>query len=69
MILDKDPRILMAVGFGLMILGVALPLLMILNIIPSTLFLNFFSYIVSFIGLILGIIGIALYAGKFRNRR
>lgn len=69
MILDKDPRLLMAAGFGLMVLGVALPLLMILNVIPSSLFLNFFSYIVSFIGLMLGIIGVALYAGKFRNRR
>jgi hypothetical protein len=69
MILRTDPRVLMVIGFALMVMGVCLPFSMILNIIPSTLFLGFFSYAISFLGLMLGIIGVVLYFGRFRNRR
>ncbi len=52
-----DPKILLGVGFFLLVLGVALPMLMVLNYIPSTFFLDFFSYGASFAGLIIGLIG------------
>jgi hypothetical protein len=52
-----DPRILLGAGFLLLVTGFVLPLLMIMQILPSTFFLNFFAYGASFMGLMLGIIG------------
>jgi hypothetical protein len=49
------------IGFALAVLGVVLPFLMVLHILKSTFFLNFFSYTASLVGLILGIIGAASY--------
>jgi hypothetical protein len=49
------------IGFILMVLGVVFPFLMVLHIIASTFFLNFFSYTASLVGLILGLIGSAYY--------
>jgi hypothetical protein len=48
-------------GLFLAILGVVLPFLMVLHVIQSTFFLNFFSYGASLVGLILGIIGVSQY--------
>lgn len=45
------------IGFILVLLGVVLPLLMTISVIESTLFLGFFSYIASIIGLFLGMWG------------
>lgn len=53
-------------GLGGVLLGVALPLLMILDYIEPTFFLGFVSFAASVGGLILGMIGSAMYA---RNRR
>lgn len=55
------PLQLIIIGFVLVMLGWILPFLMVLHVIPSTFFLNFFSYAVSLIGLILGILGSATY--------
>jgi len=49
------------IGFALAVLGAVLPFLMVLHILKSTFFLNFFSYAASLAGLILGIIGAAMY--------
>lgn len=49
------------IGFVLVLLGAILPFLMVMRIINSTFFLNFFSYGASIVGLFLGIIGSALY--------
>jgi len=59
----------LGIGFVLVVLGVVLPLLMVVKILPSTLFLNFFSYIASFLGLMFGIIGSAFYTAKHRKRK
>jgi hypothetical protein len=67
--IDVDPKILMGVGFILMVLGTALPFLMVLQIIDSTLFLDFFSFGIGFLGLILGMIGVFTLAMRNRNRR
>jgi hypothetical protein len=48
-------------GMFLAILGVVLPFLMVLHVIQSTFFLNFFSYGASLVGLILGVIGVSRY--------
>ncbi len=65
--IPRSPWTLIGAGFILLTLGWVLPLLMVLHVLPSTLFLNFFSYIASVLGLFLGIWGAALYA--LRSRR
>ena len=61
------PWVLILAGFILSLLGVALPLLMVILVLPSTFFLNFFSFTASVSGLILGIVGAALYIGKHKK--
>jgi hypothetical protein len=52
----------------LVVLGFLLPFLMVLRMIPSTFALNFIAYGASFGGLILGIIGSALWVRSNRPR-
>lgn len=56
-----SPLGLIFVGFLLSLTGVILPFLMVIHLIPSTFFLNFFSYGVSLTGLFLGVIGASQY--------
>jgi len=56
-----QPAIMILVGFGLSVLGVALPLMMLIHVLPSTFFLNFLSFMASMTGLILGISGATQY--------
>jgi uncharacterized membrane protein len=62
-----QPWSLILIGFLLSVLGVVLPFLMVMHTIPSTFFLNFFSYLSSFGGLILGITGASMYVQKHRK--
>lgn len=62
----EHPRKLMAIGIGLMIVGVALPFLMVIQLLESTLFLSFLAHGCSMAGLITGFIGVAQY---FRPRK
>ncbi|HSM25383.1 MAG TPA: hypothetical protein VK856_11015 [Anaerolineaceae bacterium] len=48
-------------GLFLVILGVVLPFLMVMGVLESTLFLNFFSFFISLAGIIMGVIGSAYY--------
>jgi len=64
-----DPKLMLAVGFLLMLLGVLLPMLMIVKVIESTFFLNFFAYSASLVGLIIGMLGIMSIVVKNRNHR
>jgi hypothetical protein len=57
-----NPRFLLSLGVILMFLGVALPFLMVIHILESTFFLNFFSWGASVAGLSFGTIGFAMYA-------
>jgi hypothetical protein len=50
---------MLLIGFVLILLGAVLPALMVIQVLPSTFFLNFFAYTASVVGLFLGIIGIA----------
>jgi len=59
--MSLSPLKIILIGFALVVLGVVLPFLMVLHILESTFFLNYFSYTASLAGLILGIIGSALY--------
>jgi len=59
-------RFLLSLGLLLMFLGIVLPFLMVIQVLESTFFLNFFSWGSSVAGLSLGMIGFAMYS---RNRR
>jgi hypothetical protein len=63
----KSPQFLLPLGVILLLLGWILPLLMVLKIIPSTFFLNFFSWGASVAGLFLGMIGLAMHTGVRRK--
>ena len=55
------PIYFILIGLFLVLLGVIIPLLMVINVVESTLFLGFSSYIVSIIGLFLGLWGAFSY--------
>ncbi|HEX7620980.1 MAG TPA: hypothetical protein VF359_07270 [Anaerolineales bacterium] len=59
--MSLSPLKIILIGFVLVVLGAVLPFLMVLHVLESTFFLNFFSYVASLVGLILGIIGAAMY--------
>jgi membrane associated rhomboid family serine protease len=61
------PWKLLLLAFILLLLGLLLPLFMVLRVLPSTFFLNFFAYAASFSGMILGLIGAVLY-GRVRSK-
>jgi len=62
------PWQLILLGFILSMMGVVFPLLMVIQILPSTFFLNFFSYAASMTGLFLGIIGASRYVKENRKK-
>jgi len=55
-----SPTLLLSLGVILMILGIVLPFLMVIHILESTFFLNFFSWGASVAGLSFGTIGFAM---------
>jgi len=58
---------LILIGFLLALTGMILPFLMVIHLIPSTFFLNFFSYGASLTGVFLGIIGASLHVRGSRK--
>lgn len=62
-----SPVGMMIVGFVLLVVGFAIPFLMILQVIELGFFLAFLSYAASLSGLILGFIGSVLYVREHRQ--
>ncbi|MGE5083832.1 MAG: hypothetical protein ACM3ND_13150 [Acidobacteriota bacterium] len=62
----NSPRLLLSLGVVLMLLGAVLPFLMVLHVLKSTFFLNFFAWGASVAGMFLGTMGIA---ASGRSRR
>ena len=60
--LMNSPRFLLSVGVMLMLLGIILPFLMVIHVLESTFFLNFFSWGASVAGLSFGTIGFAMFS-------
>ena len=58
----NSPRFLLILGGFMMIIGVVLPFLMVIQVLESTFFLNFFSWGLSVAGLAFGTIGFAMYS-------
>lgn len=56
----KSPHLLLTLGLLLMLMGVILPFLMVIKVLESTFFLNFFSWGLSSLGLALSMVGFAL---------
>ncbi len=64
----RRPWLFIVLGFILSLLGFILPLLMVIHLIPSTFFLNYFAAISMFVGLFLGIIGASYYIRMHRGK-
>ena len=62
----NSPRFLLGLGLVLMLLGILLPFLMVVKLLESTFFLNFFAWGASVAGLSFGTIGFAMWS---RNRK
>ena len=58
------PRYIILTGFILVLLGFILPFLMTLRIVQPSLLLSFLSFAASFAGLLLGLVGAAMYRGR-----
>jgi hypothetical protein len=65
-LMDANPLLLLIIGFVLVLVGAAIPWLIVLRFIESTFFLNFLSFGSTVSGLLIGIIGTA---GFVRGRR
>jgi hypothetical protein len=59
---------ILAISLILIVIGVVLPWLMVLHLIDSTLFLNFFAYTALVAGMFLGAIGVATYMSDKGDR-
>lgn len=58
---------MITIGLVLMILGIVLPFLMVMDVIESTFFLNFFSYIISLVGMLVASVGAIMWGVSKRN--
>jgi len=63
----NSPGLLLILGLILMLLGIILPFLMVIHVLESTFFLNFFSWGASVVGLSFGTIGFAMYSRGKKN--
>jgi len=62
------PGRVLVIGIFFVLAGVVLPFLMVMEIIESTIFMNFFAYTLSLIGIILGGFGASMFV-KFNRRK
>jgi hypothetical protein len=62
----RSPRLLFSLGLTLMLLGVVLPFMMVIHLLESTFFLNFFSWAMSVTGLALGMISVTLMVKRHK---
>ncbi|MHB0987885.1 MAG: hypothetical protein ACYC3P_04365 [Bellilinea sp.] len=62
------PIRIMLLGFIFVLAGVVLPFLMVMQVLDSTMFLNFFSYVLGLVGMFLGVAGASMYV-KYNRRK
>ena len=58
----EHPRVLMAIGFAMVLVGAVAPLLMVIGVVPTSFALCFLSYGASVAGMMIGLIASALKA-------
>ena len=63
------PTRLVILAILLLVIGVVLPFLMVMKVIESTFLLNFVSFLLSLVGIIIGVIGAAYYVRINRSDR
>ncbi len=63
------PRGMILVGLFLVVAGFVLPLLIMIQVLESTLLLNFLAYTAQVLGLLFGLIGSAQIASAARHTR
>jgi len=57
----EHPGRSIGIGFGLLIVGAVLPFMMVINLVQSTLALNFVAVLASVGGITMGLLGMTLY--------
>ena len=62
------PERLMWIGGVMLVLGAVVPFLMVIAVLPASLFLSMFSYLASIGGLFMGLIGLAGVRGRVEAR-
>ena len=62
------PNRLFFAGLFLVLAGVVLPFLMVIGVLPSSLWLSFVSYFSSVAGLFLGVLSVAAMVGNRKRR-
>ena len=65
--LPFSPKTILVIGFILVLAGAVLPFLMVIHVLKSTFFLNFFSFGSQVAGSFMGIIGAAYYVRTIKN--
>lgn len=58
----NSPHFLLSLGMILMLLGIILPFLIVIQVLDSTFFMNFFSWGASVAGLSFGTIGFVIWS-------
>ena len=56
----ENPKRLIVIAVGMMLFGCIMPFLMAIQVVESTLFLNFLSFGLSTLGLFLGVAGVSV---------
>ena len=62
------PIRMLIIGGIFVVASVVLPLLMVVKVLQSTIFLNFFSYIIGLVGTFMGIAGASMYI-KYNRKK
>ncbi len=57
----SNPKVTIVIAIVMLCIGIAMPFAMMLQVLPSTLFLNFIAYVMSIGGLVLGFVGVSAY--------
>jgi hypothetical protein len=65
----NHPGRLIWLAIALMLSGVAIPFLIVIKVIESTMFLNFAAFLFQTSGFILGFLGLGLYRGTQKKNR
>lgn len=64
---EISPLKLIIIGFALLLLGFLATFAMVIQLVEPGFALSFLAYASSFVGLMLGLVGVARYSGKGRR--
>lgn len=62
--ISEHPERVIFIAVGMLLFGCTMPFLMTIQVVESTLFLNFLSYGLSVLGLLLGVAAVAMLRAK-----